>query len=82
MTILPQSNKKVQHKTSFLAKKCKKSELTWHFYDFEVAEVSVVHREANEGANLVPSLQSCSSWIDVKQLQPLIILHFQDVAVA
>ena len=56
--------------------------LSWHFYDFEVAEVAVVHRETNEGANLVPALQSCSSWIDVKQFQPLIILHFQDVAVA
>ena len=65
-----------------MAKKCKKSELTWHFYDFEVAEVSGIDGEANEGANRVPALQSCCSWIDVKQLQPLIILHFQDVAVA
>ena len=41
--------------------------LTWYFYDFKVAEVSVFYGEADECANLVPSLESCCAWIDVKQ---------------
>ena len=82
MIILLQSNKKVQYEASFSAKKVQKRLLSWYFYNLKVAKVAVLYVEANKGANLVPTLQSCSSRIDVKQFQSLIILDFQDVTVS
>lgn len=66
----------------FWQKSARKSDLSRYFYDFEVAEVAIVYVEANEGSNLMPSLQSCCSWIDVKQPKAIVILHFQDMAVS
>lgn len=56
--------------------------LSRYFDDFEVPKTSVIDDEAYKCPNLMPTLQTCCSGIDVKQSQTLVVLHLEDVTVA
>ena len=51
------------------------------FDDFEVAEVPLVSREANKGADLMPALNTGGTRVDVEEVELLVVLHLEDMAV-
>lgn len=51
------------------------------FDDFEVAEVPLVSREANKGADLMPALNTGGTRVDVEEVELLVVLHLKDMAV-
>ena len=55
---------------------------TGNLDDFEVTELTLVGGEADERAHLMPALQTGSAGIDMQQVQLLVVLNLENVAVA
>ena len=51
------------------------------FDDFEVAKVPLVSSEANKGADLMPALNTGGTRVDVEEVELLVVLHLEDMAV-